>query len=102
MTSLRPTEQGAPRWSSSPNPPHDTCGLGRMLFGKIIRLGDAQTPAQVIGVVQDTRTVVLGRVEPLFVYSPAAADAPVDDVFVRTAGNGQASIGSGAQCDCYN
>jgi ABC-type antimicrobial peptide transport system permease subunit len=66
---------------------------GENALGKIIRLGDAQTPTQVIGVVQDTRTVVLGRVEPLFVYSPAAADAPVDDVFVRTDGNGQASIG---------
>ena len=66
---------------------------GENALGKIIRLGDAQTPTQVIGVVQDTRTVVLGRVEPLFVYSPAAADAPVDDVFVRTGGNGQASIG---------
>ena len=61
--------------------------------GKIIQLGEAQTPAQVIGVVQDTRTVVLGRVEPLFVYSPVASDAAVDDVFVRTAGNGQTSIG---------
>jgi predicted permease len=66
---------------------------GENALGKIIRLGGAQTPTQVIGVVQDTRTVVLGRVEPLFVYSPAAADAPVDDVFVRTDGNGQASIG---------
>ena len=66
---------------------------GEDAVGKIVRLGNAQTPAQVIGVVQDTRTVVLGRVEPLFVYSPAAADAPVDDVFVRTAGNGQTSIG---------
>ena len=66
---------------------------GEDALGKIIRLGDAQTPTQVIGVVQDTRTVVLGRVEPLFVYSPAAADAPVDDVFVRTGGNGQTSIG---------
>jgi putative ABC transport system permease protein len=67
---------------------------GADALGKTIRLGDAQTPAQVIGVVQDTRTVVLGRVEPLFVYSPAASDAAVDDVFVRTAGNGQTSIGS--------
>jgi predicted permease len=66
---------------------------GEDALGKIIRLGDAQTPTQVIGVVQDTRTVVLGRVEPLFVYSPAAANAPVDDVFVRTSGNGQTSIG---------
>ena len=66
---------------------------GEDALGKIIRLGDAQTPTQVIGVVQDTRMVVLGRVEPLFVYSPAAANAPVDDVFVRTAGNGQTSIG---------
>jgi predicted permease len=66
---------------------------GEDALGKIIRLGDAQTPTQVIGVVQDTRTVVLGRVEPLLVYSPAASDAPVDDVFVRTAGNGQTSIG---------
>ncbi len=43
--------------------------------------------------VHDARTVVLGRVEPLFVYSPDAANAPVDDVFVRTAGSGQTSIG---------
>ena len=61
-------------------------------LGKIL-LGEAQTPAQVIGVVQDTYTVVLGKVEPLCVYLPAAADAPIDDVFVRTAGNGQTSIG---------
>ena len=62
-------------------------------LGKIILVGDAQTPAQVIGVVQDTYTVVLGKVEPLYVYLPAAADAPIDDVFVRTAGKGQTSIG---------
>ncbi len=66
---------------------------GEDAVGKIIRQGDAQIPTQVIGVVQDTRTVVLGRVESLFLYSPAASDAPVDDVFVRTAGNGQTSIG---------
>jgi ABC-type antimicrobial peptide transport system permease subunit len=29
----------------------------------------------------------------LYVYLPAAADAPIDDVFVRTVGKGQASIG---------
>lgn len=62
-------------------------------LGRIIRLGEAQTPAQVVGVVQDTSTVVLGRVEPLYLYLPAAADAPIDDVFVRTVGKGQASIG---------
>jgi predicted permease len=66
---------------------------GEDALGKIIRMGDAQTPAQVVGVVQDTRTVVLGRVEPLYVYFPAAADAPIDDVFVRTATKGQTSIG---------
>ena len=84
---------GRLRWSSSPNPPPNTCGRGKMRCGRIIRIGEAQTPAQVVGVVQDTRTVVLGRVEPLYVYSPAAADAPIDDVFVRTAGKGQSSIG---------
>jgi predicted permease len=62
-------------------------------LGKIIRMGEAQTPALVVGVVQDTRTLVLGRVEPLYVYLPTAADAPMDDVFVRTAGKGQSSIG---------
>jgi ABC-type antimicrobial peptide transport system permease subunit len=62
-------------------------------LGKIIKVGDAQTPAQVIGVVQDTRTVVLGRVEPLYVYLPAAADAPIDDVFIRTTGESQTLMG---------
>ena len=66
---------------------------GEDALGKIILVGDTQTPAQVIGVAQDTRTVVLGRVEPLYVYLPAAADAPIDDVFVRTAGKGQTSMG---------
>jgi predicted permease len=61
--------------------------------GKIIRIGEAQTLAQVVGVVQDTRTVVLGRVEPLYVYLQTAPDAPFDDVFVRTTGKGQPSIG---------
>ena len=66
---------------------------GEDALGKIILVGDAQAPAQVIGVVQDTYTVALGKVEPLYVYLPAAADAPIDDVFVRTAGNGQTSMG---------
>jgi predicted permease len=66
---------------------------GEDALGKIIQVGDAQTPAQVIGVVQDTRTVVLGRVEPLYLYLPAAADTPIGDVFVRTAGIGQTSMG---------
>ena len=62
-------------------------------LGRIMWLGEAQTPARVVGIVQDTRTLVLGRLEPLYVYLPAAADAPIDDVFVRTVGKGQASIG---------
>jgi predicted permease len=66
---------------------------GEDALGKIIKIGDAQTPAQVIGVVQDTRSVVLGRVEPLYVYLPAAADAPIDDVFIRMAGESQTSMG---------
>jgi predicted permease len=66
---------------------------GEDALGKIIQVGDTQTPAQVIGVVQDTRTVVLGRVEPLYLYLPAAADTPIGDVFVRTTGIGQTSMG---------
>lgn len=66
---------------------------GEDALGKIIRVGDAQTPAQVIGVVQDTRTVVLGKVEPLYVYFPAAADAPIDDVFIRTTVESQTAMG---------
>jgi predicted permease len=66
---------------------------GEDALGKLIEVGESQTPAQVIGVVQDTRTVVLGRVEPLYVYLPAAADAPIDDVFVRTTGASQTSMG---------
>ena len=66
---------------------------GEDALGKIIRLGDARTPAQVIAVVQDARTVVLGRVEPLYLYLPVAADAPIGDVFVRTDGEGQISMG---------
>jgi predicted permease len=62
-------------------------------LGKIVRIGDAQTPAQVVGVVQDTRAVVLGKVEPLYVYLPAAADAPIDDVFIRTTAESQISMG---------
>jgi predicted permease len=65
---------------------------GEDALGKIIRVGDTQTPAQVIGVVQDTRTVVLGRVEPLYVYLPSPTDAPIGDVFIRTAGTGQTSM----------
>jgi len=66
---------------------------GNDVVGKIIRLGSTQSPVQVIGVVQDTRTVVLGRIEPLYLYSPADADSPIDDVFVRTVGKGQMFIG---------
>jgi predicted permease len=66
---------------------------GEDALGKIIQIGDTQTPTQVIGVVQDTRTVVLGKVEPLYLYLPAAADTPIGDVFVRTTGLGQSSMG---------
>jgi len=67
---------------------------GESALGKIVRLGEAKTPTQVIGIVQDTRTVVLGKVEPLYLYLPAAANAPMDDVFVRTAGGGDSSVNS--------
>ncbi len=66
---------------------------GEDALGKIIRVGDAPTPAQVIAVVRDTSTVVLGRVEPLYLYMPVATDAPIGDVFVRMDGKGQISMG---------
>jgi predicted lysophospholipase L1 biosynthesis ABC-type transport system permease subunit len=42
---------------------------------------------QVIGVAQDVRSVNIGLIEPYYLYLPLAPDAPLPDVFLRTAGD---------------
>jgi predicted permease len=66
---------------------------GEDALGKTVAVGETKSPVQVIGVVEDTRTVVLGRVEPVYLYFPTAANAPINDVFVRTVGEATASTG---------
>lgn len=61
-------------------------------LGKIVLTGKTHAPLEVIGVARDACTVVLGRVEPLYLYLPAAPDAPLADVFVRTRGETSSSI----------
>ena len=50
-------------------------------------MGSNKRPMQVIGVAQDVRSVNIGLIEPYFVYLPLAADAPLDDIFLRATGD---------------
>ncbi|MBZ5536284.1 MAG: ABC transporter permease [Acidobacteriia bacterium] len=61
-------------------------------LGKIVLVGKTRAPMEVIGVARDACTVALGRVEPFYLYLPAAPDAPLADVFVRTRGEATSSI----------
>ena len=56
-------------------------------IGKFVQVGSKHRPMQVIGVAQDVRSVNIGLIEPYYLYLPLAPDAPLPDVFLRTAGD---------------
>lgn len=55
-------------------------------IGKWLQVGGANRAMQVIGVAQDVHSVNVALTEPYFLYLPLAADAPLDDVFLRVPG----------------
>jgi predicted permease len=65
---------------------------GEEAVGKLIQVGSARRSMQVIGVAQDVRSISLAQIEPYFLYLPLASDAPLDDVFVRTNGDGSQAL----------
>jgi len=55
-------------------------------IGRWLQVGGANRAMQVIGVAQDVHSVNVALTEPYFLYLPLAADAPLDDVFLRIPG----------------
>ena len=55
-------------------------------IGKWLQVGGENRAMQVIGVAQDVHSVNVALTEPYFLYLPLAADAPLDDIFLRVPG----------------